>query len=90
MPEPVNSVVVGDAMRLLAPLLPGLLVLLAQAQFQPPGAASALPLFHRLDPAHEAIAPLTWVRLTATCCVVLSADSACVTIDVIAGCFLNS
>jgi hypothetical protein len=43
-----------DAVALLAPLLPALLLMLALAHFQPPGAQSA-SLFHRLDPAREAI-----------------------------------
>jgi len=43
-----------DAWMLLAPLLPALLILLAMAHSQPPGAVSA-PLFHRLEPARETI-----------------------------------
>jgi len=43
-----------DAWALLAPLVPALVVLLAVAHFQPPGAASA-SLFRRLDPARETI-----------------------------------
>jgi hypothetical protein len=42
------------AWALLAPLLPALAILLALAHFQPPGAEGG-PLFHRLEPAREAI-----------------------------------